>query len=81
MQAGLETGYLKTPLYRHRESTSSIKNTIYVDFQKVLSKVTHHRLSRITNNQVTKRNFSIKYMKDRVEEKGLYSRERSPGDF
>lgn len=81
LQAGLETGYLKTPLYKHRKSTSSIKNTIYVDLQKALNKMTHCRHSRIINSQETKGNTQIKYMKERVEEKGLYSRKMSPGDF
>lgn len=56
-------------------------DTIHMDFQKVLNKVSHHRLSRILSSLETKRNSQMKYWKKSIEENSFYSRERSPGDF
>jgi len=56
-------------------------DTTHMDFQKVLSKVSHHRLSRISSSLETKRNSQMKYWKERVGENSFDSRGRSPRDF
>lgn len=56
-------------------------DTIHVDSQKVLNKLSNHRLLRILSSLETKRNSQMKHWKERVGENSFYSTERSPGNF